>query len=324
MKDEARFRQVLRAAIETASVALDVEVLSARTPESTPAAAFQVTVDEGNTWYEINVVDLERDHIYTRRLERDASSGDEVAHEAAAHVVAYALEALGRGQTIGTPRKRSSPAADAAVPPPSATAAREPVAAVDRRAQEMTMTTPPRPRVAFGMQSSMTAHGANAPAVFGVGVVATLRLPFPPTRSALAIAAAAEQHLPTEVRSSNLSSRFQIQSARLFVRYDVEVARTIGLGPAVGLGVDWIGVTTRPRAGGPAPTISSQDVIGVAAMAFGARASIASHLRVQLDLGIELPWQRVEYVVQRGPGTLTFLDPWPLRPSASLGLLAEL
>ena len=170
----------------------------------------------------------------------------------------------------------------------------------------------------------MTAHAANAPAVFGVGAVTAIRFTFPPARSAFEIAASVEQHVPTEVRSSNLSSRFRIHNARLFVRYDLAVSRTIGLGPAVGLGVDRIGVTTGPRAGGPDPTISSYDVIGVAAAAFGARAAIASHLRLQVDLGLELPWQRVEYVVQRGSRNLTFLDPWQLRPWASIGLLAEL
>lgn len=324
LQDEAGFREVLRAAIESASIGFDVEVLSATTRRSTPAAAFQVTVDEGSTWYEIRVVDVERDRIYTRRVERKPNDGDEVAHEATAHVVAYALEALGRGQTIGAPRKRSTPAAaDEVGPPPSATGDRELLAVVDREAPSM-VSPPPRPRLAFGTRTSMTAHATNAPAVFGVGAMAALRFPDRLARSAFEIAGSVEQHMPTEVRSSNLSSRFQIHSARLFFQYDLAVARTIGLGPAVGLGVDRIGVTTGPRAGGPAPTSSSHDVVGVAAMSFGARAAIASHLRLQLDLGIELPWQHVEYVVQRGARTLTFLDPWPLRPWVSIGLLAEL
>ncbi len=324
LQDEGGFREVLRAAIESASIGFDVEVLSGATRRSAPAAPFQVTVDEGSAWYEISVVDVERDRIYTRRVEREPSGGDEVAHEAAAHVVVYALEALGRGQTIGAPRKRSNPAAaDAGGPPPSATADRERLAVVDREAPSMT-SPPPRPRLAFGTRTSMTAHASNAPTVFGVGAMAALRFPDASARSGFEIAASVEQHVPTEVRSSNLSSRFQIHSPRLFVRYDLAVARTIGLGPAVGLGVDRIGVTTGPRAGGPAPTSSSHDVIGVAATSFGARAAIASHLRLQVDLGIELPWQHVEYVVQRGAGTLTFLDPWPLRPWLSIGLLAEL
>ena len=51
LADEARFREVLRAAIDAASVDLDIDVLVAGTRES-PAAAVQVTVVEGSAWYD--------------------------------------------------------------------------------------------------------------------------------------------------------------------------------------------------------------------------------------------------------------------------------
>ncbi len=320
LADEARFREVLRAAIDAASVELDVEVRSAASGDSTPSETFQVTVREAGEWYDIDVVDVTRDRLYTRRIAREAGEGDEVAHEAAAHVIAYALQALGRGQTIGTPRQRSPGPRVDAPPPSTASGARPPLSVADPPAEAPST----RPRFAFGTRASITAHASNAPAVFGVGGMAVLRFPYRPGRSAFEIAASLEQHVPTEVRSSNLSSRFRMHNARIWARYDRAVGRTVGIGPAIGLGVDRIGVTTGPRAGGPDPTISSHDVIGIAAMAFGARAAIASRLRLQIDLGIELPWHHVEYVVQRGARTLTFLDPWPVRPWASLGLMAEL
>ena len=321
LEDEARFREVLRAAIDAASVELEVEVRAAAAGEPAPNETFQVTMREAAAWYVVDVVDVTRDRVYTRRIERSAGDGDEVAHETAAHVIAYALQALGRGQTIGTPRQRSTTLPSDAPPPSTSTSGeRKPLPI----AEPPTRAPSTQPRFAFGTRASLTAHGSNAPAVFGVGAMALVRFAAPSARSAFEIAASVEQHVPTEVRSSNLSSRFRIQDARVFVRYDMPLNDAIGIGPAIGIGVDRIGVTTGPRARGPDPTIASHDVIGVAAMAFGARAAIAPRLRLQLDLGVAIPWQHVEYVVQRGARTLTFLDPWPLRPWTSLGLMAEL
>ena len=121
-----------------------------------------------------------------------------------------------------------------------------------------------------------------------------------------------------------LASRFQLHAARIFVRRDLAVTPSVDLGAAFGVGLDRIGVTTVPRRGSSDPTIVSQDLVGIAAVAFGLRATIASHLRVQGDIGIELPWKDVEYIVQRSSENVTILAPWPLRPWMSVALVAEL
>jgi hypothetical protein len=317
VQHDARFRGSLQAALRSATVALDVELLAPDASAPTPAP-YRVTVEERGAGYDIRVLDDERDRIYTRRVE-GSGGDDEVAHEAAVHVVVYALEALGRGETIGTPR---------APPPPSVTvgptrpaSAPSPIAAVDRAVPLRPTTFPQSPRFSFGTRASVTSYASNAPAIFGVGAFAALRFP---QWAAFEIAVSIQQHALTEIRSASLSSRFQMHSARMFLGYDLVRTPATAIGPALGLGLDRIGVTTGPRAGRSEPSISSHDVIGVAVLALGARAALASHLRVQGDLGIELPLQHVEYVVQRTSGTVTFLEPWPVRPWISVALVAEL
>lgn len=326
LRDEARLRAALRAAMESGTIALDVDVLAPDRPER-PEAPYRVTVGEEGGAYEIAVVDDEHDRLYTRRVERASAAEDEVALEATAHVVVYALEALGRGETIGTPRERSPPPAiparaedlegrHAEDAPPSAPAPSDAVAPSHERSSAAS------PRFSFGTRASVTGYASNAPAIFGVGAIAGVR--FPLERWSFEIAASFEQHASAEVRSSSLSSRFQMHSARIFVRGELALGHAVALGPAIGVGLERMGVTTRSRTGGGEPTISSSDVVGVASPALGARVTIAPRLRAQADLGLHLPFEQVDYVVTQGTRRLHFLEPWSIRPWAGVGLVAEL
>lgn len=295
--------------MESATIAFDVEILALETPEA--PAPYRVTIEERNAGIDVSVVDDKHDRVYSRRVEA-ASSDDEVALEATAHVVVYALEALGRGEIIGSPRARPPPLAAVEQAPPIA----------DRRSPARQPVSPPRLRFSFGTRASVTGYASNAPAILGVGAIAGVRLPSGP--SAFEIAASLEQRVPAVLRTPSLASRFQLHAARIFVRRDLAVTPGVDLGAAFGVGLDRIGVTTVPRRGSSDPTIVSQDLVGIAAVAFGLRATIASHLRVQGDIGIELPWKDVEYIVQRSSENVTILAPWPLRPWMSVALVAEL
>ncbi|AKU95522.1 hypothetical protein AKJ09_02186 [Labilithrix luteola] len=259
----------------------------------------------------VAIVDTRHDRVLVHEIATDGGV-DEVVREEISHITVYAVEALLRGEVLGTPREvvPATPIEPIETPTPP-TSPRVP-------------TRPPPPaklvaHVELETEASVRTYAPVAPVVFGTG--AALALSARPGAIALRGALLVEQRTSVTVATQSVSSRFAQHALRADVSCGIPLAPSLDLVLGVGAGLDFVSVqTTVLRAGAkPATENGFVDRVPVIGAFAGTAVSIAPRLTARADVGVDVPVRAPTYVVDSSH-EIVLLSPYTVRGVVRVGL----
>jgi hypothetical protein len=210
---------------------------------------------------------------------------------------------------VGAPRNealKDVPAEDAVE------VAREPAVPKPAGDTEPAHATPSQP-LRFGPRYELLWLGDNARFEDGPGAVFALALP-------VGFELCGYYRRPLTVEDSPVGVRLQTLSLRALVTLQAWRGERAGLRLGAGAGADFVRV--RPLLA-PGQNVELSDgtwrnlALGRLQASYARRAF--SFMELELTAGVDLDVNATRYVVQRGSGETSVLDPWPVRPFVSVG-----
>lgn len=250
------------------------------------------------------IVDTRHDRVLVHEIATDGGV-DEVVREEISHVTVYAIEALLRGELLGTPRA-SEPATPSGPKSPP-------------RSPRVPPDTSLAVQVEFETEASLRTYASVAPLVFGTGaaVAVSTRPGVVTLRGSLLV----EQRTSVTVATQSVSSRFAQHAVRADLSCGIPVARSLDLVLGAGAGIDFVSVqTTVLRADAkPATENGFVDRVPVIGAFAGTAVALAPRLTARADVGVDVPIRAPTYVVDSSHETV-LVSPYAVRGVVRLGL----
>lgn len=254
------------------------------------------------------IVDTRHDRILVHEIATDGDV-DEVVREEISHITVYAVEALLRGEVLGTPR--ASEPATRTEPTAPASAPRVPAPASERSKLAV--------QVELETEASVRTYASVAPLVFGTG--AALAVSTRPGAVMLRGSLLVEQRTSVTVATQSVSSRFAQHAVRADFSCGISLAPSLDLVLGAGAGIDFVSVqTTVLRADAkPATENGFVDRVPVIGAFAGMAVAIAPRLTARADVGVDVPIRAPTYVVDSSHETV-LLSPYAVRGVVRVGL----
>ncbi|WP_205633784.1 hypothetical protein [Labilithrix luteola] len=230
---------------------------------------------------ELVIVDARHATVLTRGVPT-ADCLDEIAREEIGHIVLFAVEAIRRGETVGTPQPRAL------------------------------VLAPPKERARGELETVVTlrTYANVAPVVVGVGaaVGASTRVSSFHLRGLVGF----EQRSAVVVTTRAASARFEQRSLRIAVSAGVPLSARTELTLAGGVSADLLAVTTTALRANTERVRNASDLVPVLDATGGITFQLAPRLFVSGAVGAEMPLSTTEYALE-AERNVVFLAPDAVR-----------
>jgi hypothetical protein len=237
-----------------------------------------------------------------RRVVTTSDGLDEIAREEISHIVLFSVEAIRRGETIGSPEPQPAraPGAKAAAP-------------------LVKTHPPPRGRVRGELETVATlrTYANVAPVVVGVGAATGVSTRV--GRFRLRSLVAFEQRSAIVAATRAASARFEQRSVKVALGAGLPLSTRLELTFAAGVAADLISVTTTALRATTEQQRDVVDVIPVLDAAGGISFELAPGLALSGALGAEVPLSTTEYALE-AERNVVFLAPDAARLVGRLSL----
>jgi hypothetical protein len=286
-----------------------VDVAAIAAPPSAPRAGVEAPL--ARVWIDwaspgratLYLLDARRDRLLVRQVERPAG-GDELAREELGHILETACEGLLAGGEVGVPRAGAVSSLLPHPPPPAVVASAPSTPREDATAH-----------VAFGASYEAAALGPQAPVTHGPA--ASIYVP----GRRVGLWTTAQFRLPVHAASDTAGVELRTIALRALLTHEWVLAPRAALRVGVGGGVDL--VDARPESTAPDRVLvdgSRRLAFGVGRAALALDVRLAARLSLVAFLAADVDVTGQRYVFSRAGGEQLVLRPWPVRPSAAVGV----
>ncbi len=228
------------------------------------------------------------------RIVPAAGGLDEIAREEVSHIILFSVEAIRRGEIVGSPEPQ-------------------------KNARHVKPQRPPKERARGELETVTTlrTYANAAPVVVGVGaaVGASTNTGVVRVRSLVAF----EQRSAIVAATRAASARFEQRSIRVAVSAGLPLRSRVELTFAGGVALDLVGVTTTALRVTTEQPRDVVDVVPVLDAAGGVSFELAPRLALSGALGAEVPLRTTEYALE-ADRTVVFLAPDAVRLVGRLSL----
>lgn len=246
------------------------------------------------------------------------SIDDEVAREQLGHILQAAAETLLAGGLVGRPRVEVQKELGVAPPPPRPAPVPKPPPPPPKKAPVPEPEASIAPTLWLGAGWELWAFSTPERVTHGPDLHLDLEFLDGPWRPGGAVSVA--YHLPIVTSDQPIDVRIDTLAIRLRAQLAYVLLPELHLRGALGGGIDLVHLDPRSELTSAEPTPQRWTRVPVTGALLGIRWLAIPSLAVEAALGLEVTLVDTRYVITIRDQKRLALDPWTVRPGATLGL----